>query len=327
MEDVVDILMATYETESMYLIKQIDSILNQSYKNIRLIISDDNSKNESVRKILEEYRKKDNRVIIYFQEKNIGYIKNFEFLLMKSESDYICFSDHDDIWYEEKVKKSLEKLKQENVDLVYVNAKQIDEEDNILYESYFKYKNMPLVNGKSKLSISRCIGIGCSQMFTKSVKDNMLPYKSLVIAQDWLAAFIANEGKGISYIKEPLFGYRLHGTNVFGGRNLSQNLYRWKKENGTSYKSYLKYRNEKVIDKAYLDGIIMCVEYLEMKENEKYLNQLINYYTNIKKSKYINMHWIKYIKYLSGNNLGKKMIKEFIIFHIPIVGYIQYKKG
>jgi len=48
----------------------------------------------------------------------------------------------------------------------------------------------------------------------------MIPFKKNFIAHDWLAAFIANEGKGISYIEEPLFDYRLHSTNVFGGRSL-----------------------------------------------------------------------------------------------------------
>ncbi len=74
------------------------------------------------------------------------------------------------------------------------------------------------------------------------------------MAHDWLIGFIANEGKGISYIKEPLFGYRLHQSNVFGGRSLKQNLYLWKKKNGKHNESYSKYRQEKVIDKAYLDG-------------------------------------------------------------------------
>ena len=74
----------------------------------------------------------------------------------------------------------------------------------MLHSSYFKYKNMPLIYGKNKLAISRCIGIGCSQIFTKNVRDKMLPFKESVMAHDWLAAFIANEQKGIAYIEKPL---------------------------------------------------------------------------------------------------------------------------
>ena len=51
----VDILMATYNTKIEYLKKQIESILNQTYKEINLLISDDCSPNKKVEKIIEEY--------------------------------------------------------------------------------------------------------------------------------------------------------------------------------------------------------------------------------------------------------------------------------
>lgn len=327
MEEKVDILLATYNTNIQYLKEQIDSILNQTHKNIHLIINDDNSTNKEVQKILKQYEKQDNRITVYLQEENKGYIKNFEFLLTKSEAEYIMFSDHDDVWYPEKVEKSLETLQKEKVDLVYCNAHQINEKGEIIQKSYFKYKNIPLIKGKDNLAISRCIGIGCSQMFTKSVKDKMIPYKENVIAQDWLAAFIANEGNGMAYIQEPLFGYRLHNSNIFGGRNLAQNLARWKKENGNSYSSYLKYRKEKVIDKAYLDGAKMCLQYATIEKNKEFLNNLIKYYENLKGSKYFNFHLLKYFEYLKGKNLLKKMIKEIIIFHFPIIGYLEFRIG
>ena len=152
----------------------------------------------------------------------------------------------------------------------------------------------------------------------------MLPFKDVVIAHDWLAAFIANEGKGISYIEEPLFGYRLHNRNVFGGRNLVQNLGKWKEENGTSYQSYLKYRKEKVIDKAYLDGAKMCLSYTSNTENKKFLEDMIKYYESLRTSKYVNIHFFQYFRFLAGKNLAKKMIKEMIIFHLPILGYLVF---
>lgn len=326
MEDRVDILMATYNTNIKYLKAQIESILKQTHKNILLLISDDNSTEKEVQNVLKEYEQKDERIKVYIQEKNIGYVRNFEFLLNKSDAKYIMFADHDDIWYENKVEKSLEKLKKANVDLVYCNSTQIDENEKVIKKDYFKYKNVPLINKTGKLAISRCIGIGCSQIFTDEVKKKMLPFTDEVMAHDWLAAFIANENKGISYIKEPLFGYRLHNTNVFGGRNLAQNLARWKEEYGNTYKSYLKYRKENVIDKAYLNGAIMCKKYVDSKKDEKFLNDIIKYYENLEKSKYFNIHLIRYFKYLGGKNLAKKMIKEIIIFHLPIIGYVIFKR-
>lgn len=158
-EDLVDILLATYNSNEQYLREQIDSILCQTHQNIKLYISDDASTNMRVTEILEEYKNKDNRVEIFKQEKNIGFNKNFTFLLGQSTAEYIMFCDHDDIWYKDKVEKSLAKIKQSNVSMVYVNARQVDQNKKVLKDNYFKYKNQPLVKGKSKLAISRCIGI------------------------------------------------------------------------------------------------------------------------------------------------------------------------
>lgn len=325
MKDKIDILIATYNTHIPYLKDQLDSIINQTYKNIKILISDDNSTKKEVVEFLKEYKKKDKRIELFLQEKNIGFVKNFEFLLKKSKSPYIMFSDHDDIWYPNKVEKSIKKLKEENLDMVYCNANQIDKNGKIIREDYFKYKNVPLIKGKNNcLAISRCIGIACSQIITQSVKNKMLPFTKEVMAHDWLAAFIANEGKGIDYIQEPLFGYRIHNTNVFGGRSLAQNLEKWKKENGKTVKSYQKYRNEKVIDKAYLDGAKMCIQYAEVEEDKRYLKNLIKYYNDLKKTKFINLKLGKYIYFLSGKNLLKKEIKEIVIFHFPIIGYLRF---
>ena len=98
MDEVVDILVTTYNTNEKYLKKQIESILRQTYKNIKLIISDDNSNKKEVQEELKKYKEKDERIEIYIQEKNLGYTKNFGFLLEKSTAEYIMFSDHDDIW-------------------------------------------------------------------------------------------------------------------------------------------------------------------------------------------------------------------------------------
>lgn len=323
MEQLVDILVTTYNTNEKYLRKQIESILKQTHKNIQILISDDKSPNENVVKILEEYAEKDDRIKLYIQKENLGYNKNFEFLLKQSTADYIMFSDHDDIWYLDKVEKSLQKIKEKNVDMVYCNCRQIDENGAVLQENYFKYKNVPLINKKDKLSISRCVGIGCSQIITKDVKEKMLPFKDEVIAHDWLAAFIASQGKGIKYIKEPLFDYRLHNTNVFGGRSLQQNITKWKIENGKGYKSFANYRKD-VIKRAYADGIKMCKQYATDENDKKFIEKAEKYYATIfdKKIVYINVG--RYCEILAGKNQFKKSIREIVLFHFPVLAYIKF---
>ena len=323
MEDLVDVLVTTYNTEEKYLRRQIGTILKQSHNNIHVYISDDKSNHENVRKILEEYAQKDKRIKLYIQPENLGYNKNFEFLLKQSTADYIMFSDHDDIWYLDKVEKSLKKIKEENVDMVYCNCRLIDENEVVLKENYFKYKSMPLIKKKNKLSISRCVGIGCSQIITKEVKEKMLPFKEEVIAHDWLAAFIASEGKGIRFIKEPLFDYRQHNTNVFGGRNLKQNIKRWKKENGKGYKSFVNYRKD-VITRAYSDGIKMCKQYATDEQDKKFIEKAEKYYETILGNKIIYFNVDTYFKILGGKNQRKRRLKEIMLFHFPLLAYIKF---
>lgn len=325
MEELVDILVTTYNTNEKYLRKQIESILRQTYKNIKIYISDDNSTNKNISPILQEYAEKDKRIKLYIQPKNLGYNRNFEFLLKESKANYIMFSDHDDVWHKDKVEKSLNALKQKDVDMVYCNCRQIDEDGQVIQEDYFKYKNVPLINGKDKLAISRCVGIGCSQIITKYVRDKMIPFKESVIAHDWLAAFIANEGKGISYIEEPLFDYRLHNSNVFGGRSLSQNISKWKKENGDGYESFLKYRKD-AIDRAYLGGVKMCKDYTINEDNKKFIEKCEKYYATILRDKKVYYNVKTYFQILAGKNQFKKMIKEIVLFHFPGIAYVTFKR-
>lgn len=323
MGDLVDILVTTYNTKEKYLREQIETIIKQTHKNINIYISDDKSTDENVAKILQEYAKKDNRIKLFIQPENLGYNKNFEFLLKQSTADYIMFSDHDDSWYTDKVEKSLKKIKKENVDMVYCNCKLVDENGDVLEDNYFKYKNVPLIKKPNKLCISRCVGIGCSQIITKDVKEKMIPFKEEVMAHDWLAAFIASEGKGITYIEEALFDYRLHTTNVFGGRSLNQNITKWKKENGNGYSSFLRYRKD-VITRAYSNGIQMCKKYVTNDTNKKFIEKAERYYETILGEKQVYLNVGTYFKIMAGKNQAKKMVREITLFHFPILAYIKF---
>ena len=149
------------------------------------------------------------------------------------------------------------------MDLVYCDAKQVDENGEVLHESYLRYKNIPIINqnyNKKILPFSRHIAIGCCQLFTKEVKNLMLPFTDKTIAHDWHSLYIANNLKGVYCLDKPLMDYRLHGNNAFGGRSFKQNMQIWKKENGNGYKSYMKYRH-KVITDTYLAGVLMCKDF------------------------------------------------------------------
>ena len=136
----IDILMATYNGEK-YLKEQVESILNQSYSNFRLIISDDCS-TDKTREILSEYEKKDKRIEVYYQEKNLGYVKNFEFLLERVKNEIYMLSDQDDYWLPEKIEKTYNKLNEEDADLVFTDLIVVDDNKRVINPSFNKLMNL-----------------------------------------------------------------------------------------------------------------------------------------------------------------------------------------
>ena len=172
----IDILLATYNGEK-YLKQQIDSILSQTYSNFRLIISDDCS-TDGTRKILKEYKEKDKRITVYFQEKNLGYVKNFEFLLGKVENEIYALSDQDDVWLPEKIEKSIEKMQIEDSDLVFGDLEIVDENLKTINKSFNDYmhltRKIKKCNDYNKLYLYNCV-TGCTILAKKKFLDKILP--------------------------------------------------------------------------------------------------------------------------------------------------------
>ncbi len=76
--------------------KRLDSLLKQSYENFEIIISD-NASTDKTESICKKFVKTDNRIIYLRQEKNIGGILNFKFLLNKAKGKYFIWTAVDDI--------------------------------------------------------------------------------------------------------------------------------------------------------------------------------------------------------------------------------------
>jgi len=90
-----------------YLKNTIDSCLNQKYDNFDILILDNNS-NDWTKEYLENLN--NDKIKIFFSYKNLWPYSWLNFLLDKTNSDYIAIQDHDDIYHPDKIKKSVEFL-------------------------------------------------------------------------------------------------------------------------------------------------------------------------------------------------------------------------
>ena len=314
----VDVLLATYNGEK-YLKEQIDSILEQTYSDFRLLISDDGSTDDT-RKILEEYKNKDSRIQVFFQESNLGVVKNFEFLLKKVESAYYMFSDQDDIWKAEKIEKSLNKIENDNCDLVYSDLEVVDEKLNVTYESYWKlkgiYNKIKKYNNFESLYLNNFV-TGCTIISKKELIDTYLPLPNTskyVLHDYWISLILSQNGK-IDYIEEPLIKYRQHKNNKVGSKKKTDEL----KSIDEIRKLFIEVKKEHF--KVFIEN-----EEIFLSEDVKKLNKKsLEYYEMLETKNNFNFKgWGLFFKLYKYEGFCYKM-QNFAILNLPAIARILFK--
>ena len=318
MEDKIDILLATYNGEK-YVGEQIESILSQTYKNINLIISDDKSQ-DNTRKILEEYAKKDERITVYFQEKNLGYIKNFEFLINQVKSEYFMLSDQDDVWLPEKVEKSIKKLKEENADLVFADLEVVDKDLNTMYPSFNDFMKLTRKINKCQKSykmnyLYNCV-TGCTLLArSKTIEEFMpIPNKSKYLVHDhWIALMISLNGK-LAYIPEKLIKYRQHGDNQIGTDKISH-----------KFKKLSQVRNLFINVKVGVFGTYVSQNDKFPKILQELNRKALAYYEMLPNKRYFNFKGWRVFHELYKNETFLYYIENFMILNLPAIANIAFK--
>ncbi len=210
MNSLISIAMCSYNGER-FIKEQIDSILLQSYTNFELIIVDDGSKDNTI-EILKEYENKDNRVKIFQNEKNLGFVKNFEKAISLCSGEYIALADQDDIWKKNKLEIFLNEIG-ENL-LIYSDAILIDQHSNEIGKQLIR-PNGNLVKGKCNKAFIyyNCVS-GNTLMFKKEIVKDILPIPEKITFHDIWIAFIASTLGTIAFTEDSLTYYRRYSEQV-----------------------------------------------------------------------------------------------------------------
>lgn len=126
----VSIGMPVYNGEN-YLEQSLTSLLNQSFKDFELIISD-NASTDKTEKICRSYAVADPRVHYYRYEENQGAAWNFNNLVSLARYEFFMWAAHDDLWDSEYIKRCVEVLQQHSeVVLCYAATQEINEKGEI----------------------------------------------------------------------------------------------------------------------------------------------------------------------------------------------------
>lgn len=203
-----------------YICETIDSVLNQTYKNIELVIVDDNS-NDNTLEIIKHYEAKDNRVKVYHNDKNLGMAGNWNHCLELCKGEFIKLMCADDLIVPETIEREVAVFeKYPEVVLVSSNTKLVDLDGN-KKGFYTRYPVKVPVDGKkvNKRGFFNKDYYGAPQanLFRKSTYeviggiDSKLTY---IVDYDFFVR-IANTGKVFS-ILEPLNLFRVRNDSNTG---------------------------------------------------------------------------------------------------------------
>ncbi|MBW6414755.1 glycosyltransferase [Methylacidiphilum fumariolicum] len=132
------VLMPVYNTPEKYLIESIESVRNQIYPHWELCISDDASSDPAIRRILEDYRRKDPRIKVTFRETNGHMSANSNSALELAEGEFIVLLDSDDLLAPHALYMVVEEINRfPEVCILYSDEDKIDEKGK-RYSPFFK---------------------------------------------------------------------------------------------------------------------------------------------------------------------------------------------
>ena len=217
----VALLLTTFNGEK-FIEQQLDSIVKQTHRNWKLYVSDDGSEDATL-SIVQRYQKQlgSDRIFI-FNGPQQGFAQNFLSLIRNPQiqGDYFAFSDQDDIWFEDKLERSLSALTatQQSLPVIYCSrTRLVDESEQVIgYSPLFKRSpsfrnalvqsiagaNTMLLNNKAR------------ELLARTAKDTH------VVSHDWLAYILVSGcGGRVIYDPKPTLDYRQHGDNLIGSNS------------------------------------------------------------------------------------------------------------
>ncbi|WP_249630517.1 glycosyltransferase, partial [Streptococcus uberis] len=158
--------MSTYNG-SLYIVEQINSILAQNDVNVKIIIRDDGSQDDTVSKINELKAMHPNSIFL-IEGNNVGYRKSFLNLFKYiSEADYYCFSDQDDFWKPNKIINAINILSNaENIGLYASSLTLTDEHLNTLSQKTYNNRTFSLQSFFIRTQLA-----GCTYVFKPKIAN------------------------------------------------------------------------------------------------------------------------------------------------------------
>lgn len=208
----VSIAMCTYNGE-VFLDQQIQSILDQTFPNLELVIIDDCSADGTFGLLQSWHTRYPSKIKIFKNEKNLGYNKNFEKAISLCKGDFIAISDQDDIWLPDKIEKLIQTFSTNDILLSHcasihlLNNKLQHKSAVLRWEKHFSGNNTASLFLFNQIQ-------GHNMVFRKSLTPYILPLPPDVYYDWWIATVATCYGK-VGSVPEYLVQHRMHQNNAY----------------------------------------------------------------------------------------------------------------
>lgn len=285
----VSVIIPVYGVEK-YIGKCLDSLVNQTLKDIEIIVVNDGTKDNS-QKIIDKYAKKYKNIKALIKE-NGGQGSARNYGLEHATGEYIGYVDGDDYVEYDMYEKLYNKAKENDLDVVICGNYNVSED--------YKNKTTDLEYTKFDDNFINAL-LGKKAVWNKIYKRNIIgktTFRSKVWYEDFdFSIKVLTNAKKIDYVNEPLYDYLIREGSTMNNSNVDRNLeILLAFDEIIKNKKYDKYREIiefLAIDHIYISTIVRIINAdVDKNKKKEVIDKLINYmnnnFPNYEKNKYIN---------------------------------------
>ncbi len=313
----VSVIIPVYNVEN-YLRKCLNSLVNQTLKDIEIIVVNDGTLDNS-QEIIDEYVKKYPKKVVSIIQENGGQGAARNTGLLHAKGEYIGYVDSDDYVEENMYEELYKKAKEEDSDIVICG-------NNVVKENY---------EFLSKEDVDKEFLLGKMAVWNKIYKkniivDNKIQFRSKVWYEDLdFTMKVYFSSKKISYVDKPLYNYLLREGSTMNNNNIKRNL-----ELIEAFDSLIDYcKDKKIYNKAKDEIEFLCIYHMYifattrvLNTNNKYKDkiEIINKFKNYINSNFPNFKQNKYLYLLPKR---RKLIYNLINskFYCIIIALFKIK--
>lgn len=298
--DLISIIVPVYNVEK-YLPQCINSIINQTFKNLEIILVDDGSLDNSG-KICDEFSKIDSRIIVIHKENNgLSSARNAGLEIAKG--DFIGFVDSDD-WLDENMYETLLKLIKDNDSDIscckFIKAAHSDEKIPVIDNEIIKsFTNIEGLNNFYTDLYTQTV-VAWNKLYKRNLFNNVVYPTGKIHEDEGTTYKLFYKANKITYTNKPLYYYRTTPNSITTRKFNKKRL-----DIIDVYDEKIKFiktiNNSHIYSKTlkwYLFTLINCYFecYENMEDNEKYLasikNKISETYKEYNRATEKQLHWV-----------------------------------